>query len=104
MSCPSLMCRVASSAPSHRCVCVGGCGQHWGQSSRVLQVLRGSAGVGCVICRAAQICDGSPWSSLRPSSSRQAIMRQPALLLHDQTIAPSTYDKEAISQWLSEHR
>ena len=31
-------------------------------------------------------------------------MRQPALLLHDQTIAPSTYDKEAIAQWLSEHR
>jgi hypothetical protein len=31
-------------------------------------------------------------------------MRQPALLLHDRTIAPSTYDKEAISQWLAEHR
>jgi len=34
----------------------------------------------------------------------QAIMRQPALLLHDRTIAPSTYDKEAISMWLAEHR
>ncbi|KAF6248449.1 hypothetical protein COO60DRAFT_1707039 [Scenedesmus sp. NREL 46B-D3] len=33
----------------------------------------------------------------------QAIMRQPALLLHDATVTPSTYDKEAISQWLSEH-
>lgn len=34
----------------------------------------------------------------------QAIMRQPALLLHDATVTPSTYDKEAISQWLREHR
>jgi hypothetical protein len=34
----------------------------------------------------------------------QAIMRQPALLLHDATVTPSTYDKEAISQWLAEHR
>lgn len=31
-------------------------------------------------------------------------MRQPALLLHDGTIAPSTYDKEAITQWLAEQR
>lgn len=34
----------------------------------------------------------------------QAIMRQPALLLHDATVTPSTYEKEAISQWLAEHR
>eukprot|EP00879_Flechtneria_rotunda_P000417 GHRR01000511.1.p1 GENE.GHRR01000511.1~~GHRR01000511.1.p1 ORF type:complete len:876 (+),score=322.05 GHRR01000511.1:263-2890(+) len=33
----------------------------------------------------------------------QAIMRQPALLLHDRTIAPSTYDKDAIAQWLAAH-
>jgi hypothetical protein len=36
--------------------------------------------------------------------SLQAIMRQPALLLHDGTINPSTYDKESIAQWLAEHR
>lgn len=34
----------------------------------------------------------------------QSIMRQPALLLHDATVTPSTYDKEAITHWLSEQR
>jgi len=34
----------------------------------------------------------------------QSIMRQPALLLHDGTVTPSTYDKEAIQQWLAQHR
>eukprot|EP00775_Hariotina_reticulata_P005681 gene5681-5919_t len=34
----------------------------------------------------------------------QSIMRQPALLLHDGTVTPSTYDKEAIQQWLASHR
>lgn len=30
-------------------------------------------------------------------------MRKPALLLHDQTITPSSHEKEAISEWLPLH-
>ncbi len=34
----------------------------------------------------------------------QAIMRSPALLLHDGTLTPSSYERDAIQQWLEVHR
>lgn len=56
----------------------------------------------CLQCKPRNL--GSGFLPAVPVCSAQAIMRQPALLLHDRTINPSTYDKESITQWLAEHR